>query len=63
MSDLTPCNFCSLQRIKRRAAERGATVTTRRETSGDMRGWVAVIESDRDEPSSYFMELTDRCAC
>ena len=64
MSELTPCNACTLAWITREAAKRGATVRTEKRpfgNSGDW--WIAVIESDRDEPQAWFMELTVHCCC
>ena len=59
MSELTLCNFCQLQRMRKRAKERGVTV----KMGQDDHGWVTARYSDEDEPSAYFMELTERCAC
>lgn len=72
MSELTPCNFCSLNRIKYRAKQRGRLVTTRSES-----GWTVVYVHPPDvtefprredgEPSEYFaasmMKITDHCVC
>ncbi|HET7110147.1 MAG TPA: hypothetical protein VFI41_04705 [Gemmatimonadales bacterium] len=62
MSELTTCNYCTLQRITARAAEDGATVETLPAT-GDMEGWVEVRRSDRPDPVGWFLELGDHCGC
>lgn len=63
MSELTSCNRCSLNRMIREAAERGATVRTYVVPDGEvMAGWTRVMASDRDS-GSYFMEITEGCAC
>lgn len=53
MSDLTPTNRETLDRMQRRAAERGVVVRLGR----DEYGWVTATYSDQDEPSAYFMAL------
>lgn len=65
MSELTPCNCCTLAEITRRAAERGATVTTTRPPlRGDERtSWIEVHCSDKPEPVAFFLELTTYCCC
>ena len=59
MSELTPCNHCSLVAITADAEARGATVETHVEPGG----WIAVKVSDRDEPVAWFMALTTHCVC
>lgn len=59
MSELTRCNHCSLKAMRERAERRGATVILDR----DAEGWITARYSDEAEPSAYFMELTNRCAC
>ena len=72
MSELTPCNYCSLSRIKQRADKKGWQVTTK----PDGHGWTAVyvhppeikdFPDDDNEPSEYFaasmMRITDHCVC
>jgi hypothetical protein len=56
MSELTPCNYCTLQRMK---AKRDVIL----EPADDMPGWTAARYVDEAEPSAYFMELTDSCVC
>ena len=79
MSEMTQCNYCTLQDIKRRAKERGATVECRVLTPSEMvetfgkdwlntnlnegRPWWIVKESDKEEASAYFVELGARCGC
>lgn len=59
MSELTTCNYCTLQSMLRKASKRGATVTL--STTDD--GWVSARYSDREEPSAWFKELTRSCVC
>lgn len=75
MSELTPCNYCSLQRIKRGAKEQGAKVYVR--PSEFMGGYdVFVVPKGEKLDTSigkdgnhgyqweaWFMEITDRCVC
>jgi hypothetical protein len=63
MSDLTPCNYCTLQSMKAKAKERGTTVIVIHEALGEMRGWYSARYSDKKEPSAWFMVLTAGCAC
>lgn len=58
MSELTPCNYCTLRNIKRRLPE-GVIVTTEQDDDG----WIAVQRSDEEQPSAWFAELTDHCVC
>jgi hypothetical protein len=66
MSELTPCNYCSLERIKARAKKEGRVIVTvigqnvyvhppeikRKDLGPDGPYWVA-----------WFMSLTDHCVC
>ena len=61
VSELTPCNYCSLKRIESRAGP-GVEVTTKPGT-GDWDGWIVVRRSDEVEPVAFFKALTDRCVC
>lgn len=61
MSSLTPCNHCTLRRIRQNAAP-GVRVTTSN-GKGDWEGWIVVKKSDETEPVAYFKALTDRCVC
>lgn len=74
MSELTPCNYCNLDRIRLRAKRQGQAVTTK----VDDHGWTDVYVHpldvtalpDRghdDEWSKYqvasMMKITDHCVC
>lgn len=63
MSALTRCNRCNLNDMRRRAAARGVEVIVKVEWTGEMRGWTSARYSDEDEPSAWFMQLTEACAC
>jgi hypothetical protein len=63
MSELTPCNLCSLNAMRRRAARRGVDVVVAVETAGPMEGWTSARYSDEPEPSAYFKVVPDACAC
>lgn len=57
MSDLTPCNWCTLRWMRAEAKRTGARITTAPAKDGGTDvfrngQWIA-----------WFMELTDRCAC
>lgn len=58
MSSLTRCNYCTFDDMRRRAAGRGAAVILRQYD-----GWIAARYSDHDEPTAYFLELSDGCVC
>lgn len=55
MSDLTRCNFCDLQAIKRE--NKGKKVTLR-----DDDGWLRVVVDGKDY-GCLFKEITDHCVC
>lgn len=57
MSDLTPCNYCTLKRMQERAKRDGKKLTTKWED-----GWIRVYE-DGKKTGTSFMALTDRCVC
>jgi hypothetical protein len=61
MSELTLCNYCTLQSMKQRAEKRGTTVVLG--SDPQLPGWTAVRYADRDKPSSWFLSLTDHCVC
>lgn len=64
MSEMTPCNRCSLDRMKRQANARGVKVITKIEgPESDTPGWISAWYSDQDEPTAWFMQLTERCVC
>lgn len=60
MSELTPCNWCTMQSMLRTARKRGAELLI---AYGPPGGWVIVGYSDRLEPSAWFMHLTGECVC
>ncbi len=57
MSELTLCNWHSLQLVKDKYGK--ANVTVKRETDG----WYAVSVKSKPDPVAWFMELSDRCVC
>lgn len=65
MSELTPCNRCSLEAMKRRATKRGVEVIVEvvHHPNDPMRGWTSARYSDEDEPAAWFQVLTEACAC
>lgn len=63
MSELTPCNWHTLQGMKARARKRGTEVIVTKITEGDFAGWTSARFADQETPAAYFMELTERCAC
>lgn len=63
MSELTSCNYCTLQRIKREARERGERVLLRPAKGG---GIECATHKPNEQPKKFtvwFMELTDHCVC
>lgn len=65
MSELTPCNRCTLVGMQRRARARGVEVIVAVVVHPDdpMRGWTSARYSDEPEPSAWFQVLTEACAC
>ena len=73
MSELTPCNYCNLNSIRRHAKERRLTGTTKANEDGWTDVYVHppnVTEFPVDkngERSEYFalsmMQITDHCVC
>jgi len=63
MSELTPCNHCSLASMRRVAKRAGVAVIVEAVAEGPMAGWTSVRYSDETEPQAFFMELTDHCVC
>jgi hypothetical protein len=71
MSELTPCNFCSLNRIKESANEKGMKITLKK--SNSMMGGTDVythppsIEHPEEYGDKYFsawmMEIPIHCCC
>lgn len=67
MSSLTPCNYCSLARIKKRAEEQGQAVTV---IKGDVyvhpKGAIiqaTIGEKDRRYWVAWMMEIGSQCGC
>lgn len=63
MSELTPCNYCSLRVIKARAKKDGEKVTLARPKDKEMADLMEVAVSIDGEEVAWFMELTDHCVC
>lgn len=65
MSELTPCNYCTLRRMRERRQDMWGTpievIVTPNDPEAD--GWTSARYTDRDKPSAYFLELTDHCVC
>ena len=62
MSELTLCNFCSLQKLKRRYGEENVRVN--RDLDKD--GWLEVKVRDEQgwhSAGHWFLALTDHCVC
>lgn len=57
MSSLTRCNYCQLQRIRRRYPEAITQLSQR------MPGWIEVVAPDEPDPLAYFVALPDSCVC
>jgi hypothetical protein len=60
MSELTPCNYCSLEDMKRRAKERGTHIVL---SVDPETCWIKVRYADRKGALGYFLELTTECVC
>lgn len=58
MGEFTRCNYCSLESMKERAKKRGVKIIL-----GKDDGWITARYSDKDEPSAWFMKLTNHCVC
>uniref|UniRef100_A0A6M3JPA6 Uncharacterized protein n=1 Tax=viral metagenome TaxID=1070528 RepID=A0A6M3JPA6_9ZZZZ len=61
MSELTLCNYCSLQSMKKRAKKEGKKIKLSTTRAGDMAGWIKVEEDGK--AIAYFMKLSSRCVC
>jgi hypothetical protein len=59
MSELTRCNYCTLNNIKARYGV--SNVEIRLSQSGDLRGWTEVYV--RGKRVASFMAVTDHCVC
>ena len=63
MSELTPCNYCTLKHIRARAREDGEKVTLAKPKDKDMDELMEVAVSLDGEEVAWFMKLTDHCVC
>lgn len=68
MSELTPCNFDSLMRMKEKAAKRGVEVKLDMIDFGPIDGtetnwWITATYSDEEKPAAHFKALTTECIC
>lgn len=63
MSELTPCNYCSLRRMRDDAERRGTSIVVEVVDTGDMAGWTSARYANEPEPSAWFAELSDHCVC
>jgi hypothetical protein len=63
VSEFTRCNYCSRRDMEARAEMRGVELIVKLEVDGEMQGWWSARYSDRDEPSAWWMALSDRCVC
>lgn len=75
MSEHTPCNYCTLSRIRRRAKNEGKIVTVIPDTSSQLGGINVYIhpikimimelpEKKREKYSAvWFMSISDHCVC
>lgn len=73
MSELTPCNYCTLRRLRSSAESQGKVVTLRRgstvPTDESFPHSISVyVHRPDEEPaeghfSAWFAELTDHCCC
>ena len=62
MSELTPCNYCTLEGIKRR--NKGKKVKLRPAKKEDkyfLGGYDVYIDGEKS--GAWFMEVSDRCVC
>ena len=61
MGGLTPCNYCTLQRMKANAEKRGNEIILRGLNAYVVKKGEKVQPGD--EPVAWFMELTNYCCC
>jgi hypothetical protein len=61
MSELTPCNYCTLQRMKRDAKKTGDIITVRA-GKGTWSGWIEVLRNGKPA-DCWFQKLGDHCEC
>ena len=63
MSELTPCNYCSYERMKAMCKESGEKIRLKKpddKEMADLMQWAVEIDG---EEVAWFMELTDHCVC
>jgi hypothetical protein len=63
MSELTPCNYCSLLAIKNAYGKNNIRLVADQE---EMIGWIAVELKQEGRPwtsIAWFMQLTAHCVC
>jgi hypothetical protein len=58
MSEMTPCNFCTLRRIK--ARNKGKKVELQ-SALGSLGGYDVYIDGEKS--GTWFMAVTDHCVC
>ena len=63
MSELTPCNYCSLQRYKRRAKERGNKIVVKPNTEHGGLDVFEILPNKTQMFHAWFMVLGDHCEC
>ena len=65
MSDLTRCNYCTLQRMQEAAQRDGDTLRTEfeRPDRQTLERWTLVYRNDEVEPVAILRVLTAHCAC
>lgn len=64
MSELTRCNHCTVEDMRKRASKRGVRVIIENVPDDDpLAGWVSARYSDEQRPAAYFAELTAKCSC
>jgi hypothetical protein len=65
MSELTPCNYCSLKKIKIRAEKEGKIVTAVGQDIYIHPPEVERKDLHEDGPywAAWMMEITDHCVC
>ena len=66
MSNLMPCNWCTLVWMRARAVETGKVLTERPDPTGD--GVEVFMHAPGEEPSesnwkAYFLAVSEKCAC
>lgn len=62
MSDLTPCNHDTLQRMMEKAEKRGVGILVKYDDP-EADGWTSVRYADQEKPIAYFLELPSHCVC